>query len=185
GPHEEPGGIRHERREKRGRRVARGKEESGEERRQRRVDVEVVPLENGPEGRGEDDPPFFADVAWSQGAGYSGRHWSLPFSCQISLERAESGSGRRRESGPATLPLLRSRGMLAGRTDRWRVTLLSSPCLDQFRRAGDTSGSASKAAKDANRSTPDVPRRTRPLRRTTFPLSSIRSFAWRKSLVTY
>ena len=59
GPHEEAGGVRDERGEQRRGGVARRKEERGEEGRQRRVEIEVVPLEHGAERRREDDPFFF------------------------------------------------------------------------------------------------------------------------------
>jgi hypothetical protein len=56
-PDQEAGGIRRERRQQRRRGVAFREEQAGEERRQRGIEIEVVPLEDGPERRREDDPP--------------------------------------------------------------------------------------------------------------------------------
>ena len=56
-PDQEPGRVGGEAGQQRRRRVPLGEEQRREERRQRRVDVEVVPLEDGAERRGEDDLP--------------------------------------------------------------------------------------------------------------------------------
>ena len=57
--HQEAGGVGGEGREQRRRVVARREEQRREERRQRGVEIEVVPLEDGAERRGEDDATFF------------------------------------------------------------------------------------------------------------------------------
>jgi hypothetical protein len=59
GAHEEAGGVRGESRKQRRGLVAGGKEQGGEERRQHRVQVEVVPLEDRAKRGREDDALLF------------------------------------------------------------------------------------------------------------------------------
>src|SRR4029077_14664136 len=57
--HQEAGSVGRKARQKRGGVVAFRKEKSGEERRQSGVEVKVVPLEDGAEGRRENDALLF------------------------------------------------------------------------------------------------------------------------------
>jgi hypothetical protein len=59
GPDQKTGCVGCEARQQCGGVVALGKEQGGEERGESRVEVEVVPLEDGTERRSEDDPLFF------------------------------------------------------------------------------------------------------------------------------
>ena len=58
GTHEKAGRVRAERAEQRGCLVARREEESREEGGENRVEIEIVPFENGSNGRRDDDPSF-------------------------------------------------------------------------------------------------------------------------------
>ena len=60
---QEAGGIGRERRQQRGGVVALGEEQDREERREHRIEIEVVPLEDGAERGSEDDALFFAAKA--------------------------------------------------------------------------------------------------------------------------
>ncbi len=100
GPHQEAGRVGGECRQQRRRVVALRKEEGREERRQRGVEVEVVPLENRAQGRSEDDSFLFlrGGGAQRQRAG-GGRHVSVSccFSNRIRrrlLKRAEEAADR-------------------------------------------------------------------------------------------
>src|SRR5262249_28001951 len=66
-----------ERGEQSGRGVAGREEEGREERRQGRVEVEVVPLEDGSQGGGEDDAPGFLGLNRADGSGH-GAHGQPP-----------------------------------------------------------------------------------------------------------
>src|SRR5207302_8857439 len=61
--HEEAGGVRRESGEQRRGLVTRGEEQRREERRQRRVQIEVVPLEYRAERGSEDDSPLLGAEA--------------------------------------------------------------------------------------------------------------------------
>ena len=57
-PHRKSGGKGEQRKDEGRRRIDAGKELRGEDRGKRAVDVEIVPLENCTERRGEDDQPL-------------------------------------------------------------------------------------------------------------------------------
>src|SRR5262245_52584143 len=60
GPHEEPSGEGEQREDEGGRGINAGEELRRQDRRERAVDVEIVPLENRAERRGEDDEALLA-----------------------------------------------------------------------------------------------------------------------------
>ena len=75
-PHEEARGVGGESGEQRGGLVALREEQGREERRERRVEIEVVPLEDGSERRGEDDFLLLARFFRGSFAGRTARRQS-------------------------------------------------------------------------------------------------------------
>src|SRR5207253_4199563 len=73
--------------------VARREEQHREERREHRVQIEVVPLEDRPEGRGEDDPPFFGPEALDGVFRQKTACFGLSHDCPLSLLGSRNMTG--------------------------------------------------------------------------------------------
>src|SRR5262249_41466510 len=87
-PDEEARGVGRKGREQRGRVVAGWEEERRKERRERCVEIEVVPFEDGADRRGKDHAPFFARHALARAA-------CCRYGCQSSSSRGYSSRSRR------------------------------------------------------------------------------------------